>query len=294
MNAVAKFDSQKHIKVRKGLDFRLDEMPTYWFGSDPFKTRFVEAISISFPEGERYFIESVRAYRDDITDDQLKASVASFIQQEAQHGIAHNAMNDLLKQQGLPIDSQEAEVKRVLTYLTKTRSKKFNIAYTAGCEHMTALIAKCFFDSQAPMKDAHPHMRALFAWHAIEEMEHRAVCFNVMRDVAKVNYPLRVVAMLMTAYGLFYYGIKRTDQLLAADGFSRLRRGIMMAKGINWLLGKEGVLLSIMRDYIDYARFDFHPDDHPVVHNYSTWLAHFNQDGDALHAGQKFWEAAHP
>lgn len=293
MNAAAKFESQSHIKVRQNLDFKLNEMPKYWFGDDPFKTRFIEAVSMSFPDGERYFIESVRAYRDDITDKELKLAVKNFIMQEAQHGIAHDNMNSLLKQQGMPVDDQVDEIKRQLSYLTQNRSRKFNIAYTAGCEHMTAMLAKAFYSHQETMRDSHPNMRAMFAWHAIEEMEHRSVCFDVMKDIADVGYPMRVSTMLMTGVALVTFSIKRTDALLKADGFSKLKRAKMITEGMKWLFGKQGALSKVFTDYLDYFRPDFHPDDHTVVHNYNTWVEHFERDGNALNAGQKFWEAAH-
>jgi predicted metal-dependent hydrolase len=77
------------IKPREQLDFKLDKgLPRFWNGGDPYKTRFFDAMSLTFPIGERYFISSVRAYRDDIKDPKLAAEVKDFIRQEAQHGKA--------------------------------------------------------------------------------------------------------------------------------------------------------------------------------------------------------------
>lgn len=79
--------------VRSQLNFKIDEIPKFWFANDPFKTRFFDALSLTFPEGERFFIESVRLYRDQIQDRDLQQKVKDFIRQEAQHGIAHDKMN---------------------------------------------------------------------------------------------------------------------------------------------------------------------------------------------------------
>jgi predicted metal-dependent hydrolase len=76
--------------VRTKLDFHLDQAPRFWFGGDPFRTRMFDALSLTFPDGERYFIECVRLFRDKINDPDLQERVADFIRQEAQHGIAHD------------------------------------------------------------------------------------------------------------------------------------------------------------------------------------------------------------
>ena len=78
------------IVPREKLDFDLEgDIPQYWFGGDAFKTRYFDAMSTIFPEGERYFISCVRDFRDDITDPQLLADVKHFMRQEGQHGIVH-------------------------------------------------------------------------------------------------------------------------------------------------------------------------------------------------------------
>ncbi len=51
----------KQIVPRKGPDFGLDgDIPRHWFGGDAFKTRFFDAMSLLFPEGEKFFIQCVR------------------------------------------------------------------------------------------------------------------------------------------------------------------------------------------------------------------------------------------
>ena len=82
MNAILK--SALQPVVRTQLDFKLDEIPRYWFGGDPFMTRMFDALSLTFPDGERYFIQSVRLFRDQIQDPELQQRVADFIRQEAE------------------------------------------------------------------------------------------------------------------------------------------------------------------------------------------------------------------
>lgn len=105
--------TQPEIEARKDIDFGLDEnIPKYWHSNDPFKTRIHDALQSTFPEGERYFISSVRAFRDKITDPQLIHEVKEFTVQEAQHGIAHTKYNNLLERQGMPMERLLAEQKK--------------------------------------------------------------------------------------------------------------------------------------------------------------------------------------
>ena len=87
MNAHVQYPQVSPV-VRSQLNFKLDEVPRFWFGGDPYMTRMFDALSLTFPDGERYFIESVRLFRDKITDEDLQQRVADFIRQEAQHGMA--------------------------------------------------------------------------------------------------------------------------------------------------------------------------------------------------------------
>ena len=73
MNAIVKH--QVDPVVRSNLDFKIEQIPTYWFANDPFRTRFFDALGLTFPEGERLFIESVRLYREHIQDSNIICKV---------------------------------------------------------------------------------------------------------------------------------------------------------------------------------------------------------------------------
>ena len=284
--------SQVDMTVRKGLDFKLrDHMSRHWFGGHPFKTRIFDALSLTFPIGERYFISSVRMFRDQITDPDLQARVADFIQQEAQHGLVHDEMNEVMREQGMPLDQMIAFVKaRTAEELRK--SPEYNIAMTAGFEHLTAMMANAFYDYQSTMAEADPYVRALFAWHAIEEMEHRDVAFDVMNDVAKVSYPLRAYALVKGTTLIFGFTLYRANKLLAADGFTGRERIKLIGEGLPWLFGRQGVLSVMKKPYLSWFKRDFHPSQHPVIAQYPVWLKVMEETGDPIKAGQALWEAA--
>lgn len=278
--------------VRKDLDFQLDQIPRFWFGGDPFKTRVFDALSLTFPDGERYFIQCVRLYREHINDPILAERVKAFIQQEAQHGIAHDEMNQILRDQGMPVQKYIDQVNQRFNHSLKRYPASLNIAITAACEHLTALMATVFFSKHATMAEAHPFIRALFAWHSVEEMEHRDVAYDVMREVAKTSDPMRYVALGLVTVMMFGFTMQRTHGLLKQDGFNPRQRFMLFKEGLKWLLGSNGILSTQKAEYLDWYHPDFHPNQHPVIHQYQTWLDTLAETQDPIQAGEAFWQAA--
>lgn len=291
MNAHVQYPQVSPV-VRSQLNFKLDEVPRFWFGGDPYITRMFDALSLTFPDGERYFIESVRLFRDKITDEDLQQRVADFIRQEAQHGMAHDKMNQVMKEQGMPVEQFIRRLNRIFKFELKNRSAQYNIAMTAAAEHLTALMAETFFGNKSTLKDAHPYVRALLAWHAIEEMEHRDVAFDVMKQVGQVPESTRKFALAFTTLMMFGFTIYRTNIMLKYDGFSWRERLQMNMKGLPWFFGKNGTLTSMSKPYRDWFKADFHPNQHPIIAQYNVWIDTLEATGDPIQAGEAFWQAA--
>ncbi|WP_374664606.1 metal-dependent hydrolase [Acinetobacter sp.] len=291
MNASVQY-SQASPVVRTKLNFKLDEAPRFWFGGDPYLTRMFDALSLTFPDGERYFIESVRLFRDQIQDPDLKQRVADFIRQEAQHGMAHDKMNQVMRDQGMPVDAFIRRLNKIFKFELSRRSPQYNIAMTAAAEHLTALMAETFFSQKQTLQNAHPYVRALFAWHAIEEMEHRDVAFDVMKQVGHVPEATRKFALAFTTAMMLGFTTYRADVMLKYDGFNRIERLQMMAKGLPWFFGKKGVLSRMRQQYLDWFNPSFHPSQHPIIAQYDVWVKTLEETGDPIQAGDAFWQAA--
>ena len=279
----------RKIVPRKGPDFGLNgDIPRHWFGGDPFKTRFFDAMSLLFPEGEKFFIQCVRDYRDRITDPQMQADVKDFIYQEGQHGMVHDAYNRRVAAQGVAVDHIEARMLKMLAFQRRNFSKKMTLAQTAAAEHMTAIMAHSFMADREMFAEADPRMRALYVWHAIEEIEHKAVAFDVMQKVAKIGYGWRMLGMLYLSIVFPLHTFLILAHMLRVDGVKNRFRTWM--RGLWWLYGPRGVMTKLLPHYLAYFKPGFHPWNEGQMATYTTWRRVFDQSGDAIAAAN----ALHP
>ena len=278
------------IVPREKLDFDLGgDIPKYWFGGDPFKSRLFDAMSTIFPEGERYFISCVRDYRDQITEPQMRADVKDFMRQEGQHGIVHTQYNDRLRKQGIDVDMLENVQRNISNWARSKFAPVVTLADTAAAEHLTATMAEALCEDPKVLGQADHRMRAMYAWHAMEEMEHKAVAFDVLQKVAKAGYLRRTFALVMVTFLFNINVMLSTRYMLKVDGFSRWQRTKMFAKGLWWLFGIGGLYTRMIPSYLSFFKPGFHPWDAGVVPTYKVWLDTFNRTGDPLKAGEVLW-----
>jgi uncharacterized protein len=266
------------IVPRKAPDLDLvdGDIPRHWLGGDAFKTRYIDAMALTFPDGERYFIQCVREYRDQVQDPQLAAQVKDFIYQEGQHGMVHTQYNDRLRRQGMAIDRMLALVKSRLDMYRARYSKAFNLGRTAGAEHLTALMCHGLFGTDL-MKDADPRIRAMYAWHSAEEIEHKAVAFDVYQKVARGGYFTRIFSFLHVSVLFPLYTLLIMRHMLQVDGQNTWRTWL---KGLWWLYGWKGLWPRLMPHYLAYFKPGFHPWKHGDMKVYETWLKAYRESGE--------------
>lgn len=275
------------ILPREGLDFGLDAgIARHWFGGHPFKTRFFDAMSTIFPEGERFFIACVRDFRTEIQDPALMQAVQDFCRQEAQHCKVHSDFNQLLRQQGIKVDKLSAYLRHFMFNVLRVRlSAQRTLALTAASEHLTAIMAFCLFERVDQFADADPRVRALFGWHAIEEVEHKAVAFDVMQQVAGVGYWARVSAMLQVSVAFPLEVFRITNYMLRVDGYTRWQRTMLWLRGLRWLYGpRTGIMIPLIRPYLAWFRPSFHPWDIGQQPSYPVWADALAITGDPVAA----------
>jgi predicted metal-dependent hydrolase len=247
-----------------------------WLGGDPVATAVFNALSLTFPDGERLFIDSVRAFRDRLQG-QLAEDARAFIAQEAIHSREHASLNAQLDRGHYPVDRIETTVRRRLGFLRKLGPMRM-LGVTIALEHFTAMLAD-LFDSDPQLWDGTPEeILRLWRWHAMEETEHKAVAFDVFREVTK-NWmaPRRTVfrarIMALTSVHFTLDVIRFAAALLEADGAGRWRARWRVTR---FLFGKPGLFRKLGPRYRDWYRPSFHPWDHDNRAKLEQWRRQFD------------------
>ena len=254
MNARANITGQIAIQVRK-LGLKPSAGLAKHFAGDAFQSAFLAAMSTVFPDGERFFIDSVRHYRSQLSDPALLSEVSAFIGQEAHHGREHEAFNDWLQEKGYPLAPALEQVREGLDMARQNLSPKRQLAMTIALEHFTAIMAHQFLSNEALSENMAPEIRQLFLWHAVEETEHKAVAFDVYEAVGG-DYWTRVITMFQITL-LFWLNMMRiTHGYLRSEGNASLAQWL---KGSWWLLGNPGPLRRLVPDYLAWFKPGFHP-----------------------------------
>jgi uncharacterized protein len=255
---------------RVSFEQKLQSMPKHFAtDGDLITSHLVAALSAVFPDGEDFFVRSVRNVRDQVTDPELKRQVAGFIGQEAMHGREHRALNDRLAELGYPTKRIERFVRRGLAFRERVMSDLSNLAATAALEHFTATLAEVLL-TDAEMREmlGHEGVRDLLLWHALEESEHKAVAFDVYRAVGG-SERLRTFTMdLITAIFLGNMTVQ-VALSLAADR-ATYRRGALAA---SWRRVRATPILTreMWRRLRAYNRPGFHPDDRDTTALVRQW-----------------------
>jgi predicted metal-dependent hydrolase len=247
---------------RRQLDFAVDPtaVPRDWMHGDPFLTTHLDALSLLFPEGERFFVEAVKQHKDFVTDPALRAAVAGFIGQEAMHGKEHRTFNEMLVGHGYteaPV--VETRLRGFLKFVKrKVLSPRSQLAATCALEHFTATLAGALLEDARMRDEFDPSVRHLWLWHALEEMEHKAVAYDVY-VAAKGGYARRVGIMMITTF-VFFVALGITHARLMKT------RGILWkpwtwARGLTRLWISPALFLRLVPAYLSYFRPRFHPSD---------------------------------
>src|SRR5262245_47328566 len=198
------------------VDFRA--VPRHWMAGNPTATAVANGVNLLFPHGERFFVRSVKHFLDRIDDPVLRAQVKGFFGQEGRHARAHDRYNDVLRAQGYEVDRFLELYQAISSWLEARLPAKLNLAATAAAEHFTAILAEGAFTQQV-FDEIDPTMRQLLAWHAAEEIEHKAVAFDVLQRIDP-SYALRVAGLIYATITLTSFWVWGTAMLLRQDRMS--------------------------------------------------------------------------
>jgi len=264
---------------RISFEESLQDLPRHFADDgDLILSHLAASLSAVFPDGEDFFVRSVRHFRDQITDPELKTQVNGFIGQEAMHGREHRAFNDRLSQLGYPTKLFEKVTRVGLTTRERIAPAKANLAATAALEHFTATLAELVLTNEdAQQLFGHDEVRNLFLWHALEESEHKAVAFDVYKAVGGTER-MRVWTMNILRYGFVGFMTLQIAVSLAGDR-ATYRRG-NLRRSLRRVLRSPLLTKELWLQLKDYNRPDFHPDDRDTDALVERWRHElFGPDG---------------
>lgn len=242
--------------------------PRWWHGGDPGRTAFFNALSSTFPVGEKFFMTAVRHYRDGAPQP-LRSQIDDFLYQESMHTREHVVFNRQAEDAGFDIAPLEDRARRTIAW-AKQRSPIQQLAATCALEHFTATLAHDLLADPRQLEGATEETARLWQWHAIEEVEHKAVAYDTYLHATRDMLPLRrwlkrSSVMLVTSIRFHYVLFRGIADLLRQDGQNDLAtwRGLMA-----YLYGRSGLMRPLFREMFAYMRPGFHPwdtDDRPLL-----------------------------
>ena len=237
--------------------FDLDEaLAGDWNGGDPFRTAFFNAMSLSFPSGERFFIDAVRAFEGEIREPEVRESIRGFIGQEAVHRRIHQTYNETFcRQRGYDLDELEAPFLGGVEWGRDNVSPLGQLAVTVALEHLTATLAAALLEHRTPsLAGADPRVAEVWRWHAAEETEHRSVAFEVYSRVGGCPKRLRKTLWPVTV-NFLRDNFRAVRAMLRRDGHGE----IVFVRGLWQLFGWPGILRRVVPTWAAFRRRGFDP-----------------------------------
>jgi uncharacterized protein len=231
-----------------------------WNGGDAFRSAFFSALSMSFPAGEQYFIDSVRNGLNALPEIErlrLAPEVQRFVGQEATHRRIHELFNGHLDKLGYSNEIERRALRRIK--VNAHVNLRNHLAATAANEHFTAIFANWTLRHPAALEGAEPRLQTMWLWHCAEESEHRSSAFDVYTAVGG-NHEWRIRVFRYVTLTFLSDVLRQTVRNLWHDG--SLFKWRSWRSGAKLLFAKDGLIRGSYGLWRDYLSTDFHPSQH--------------------------------
>jgi predicted metal-dependent hydrolase len=245
--------------------------PRLWHGGRIEATAIYNALSTTFPVGEAFFVESVRAFREGAPP-KLAEEIKGFTTQEAIHSREHDAFNKRATSSGYDLAKLEERVEQRLA-ITRERPPIVNVAATMALEHFTAIIAHELLANPRHLAGAEQETADLWRWHAVEEIEHKGVAYDTWLFATR-QWPRwkrwKVKAKIML-YVTRNFVVDRTAgslELMRQDGVTGLKAWTLL---LWYLWVRPGMFRKIAGAWLKFFIPGFHPwneDDRHLLRAY--------------------------
>ena len=254
--------SDLDIVVRDRRFLRGAEPKRWWLNGDPVATAWFNALSATFPRGEAFFIESVKAFRDGASP-KLTSEIRAFVKQEINHTREHIVLNKLAEASGYDVSFIDGRVEHLLQLL-KDRPMYLNLAATMALEHFTAMLGHELLANPEHLAGAEGDLGDIWRWHSIEEIEHKGVAYDTWLHATKgwsrwKRWKVKSLMMVIVTKRFIFNRVQDTADLLAQDGLTGWK---WRAKIWAYLLVRPGFLRRIAPQWLAFFLPGFHPWNH--------------------------------
>lgn len=272
MNSQTKVDV-----VPREVQFAFDEVEDkWWWGGNKIKTAYAVGLFAQFPAGEAQFVSSVQHYAQQITDPKLRAEVDAFVSQELEHGNQHQQANKAMDRLGLcGTMMHEWTVTDIKRFRRRFPRPEVQLASTVGLEHLTAVLADYVLRRPHLFDNGPQVMHQLMMWHAVEEIEHKSVAFDVYMACVGDRRLLQKMQRL-NVRALTVNTLRHMAKLFWKNRTLPSWRDIKEAR--QFFFGKDGLVTATKQAMQDYYRDDFHP----WQHNNHDLLLTWQQENEAM------------
>ncbi|HSV40542.1 MAG TPA: metal-dependent hydrolase [Nocardioidaceae bacterium] len=270
---------QRDVQTRRiKFSYPTGTLRQHYVDGDLVMSHIVAVLSGMFPEGEDYFVRSVRDRKDKVNDPELLRQVGGFIGQEVTHGREHRELNERLAEMGYRSLKVDRHVKRLLGLSERIDTPMRRLAVTAALEHYTATLAECLLakpEAQRLLGDT--EVRSLLLWHALEESEHKAVAFDVYRAAGGKEWMriwiMRTVTLMFLAEVIVHTALSMMRDRATYNPSTLVRS--LLALRHSPFLGRD-----VLHRVRSYNKKGFHPDDWDATELIERWRAElFGEQG---------------
>ena len=233
--------------------------PRLWHGGRVEATAIYNALSTTFPKGEAFFVESVRAFRDGAPPG-LAEGIKAFTTQEAIHSREHDAFNKRAAGAGYDLSRLEKRVEERLA-ITKGRPPIVSLAATMALEHFTAILAHQLLADPRHLEGADEDSAALWRWHAVEEIEHKGVAYDTWLHATRhwprfKRWKLKARVMLLVTRNFVVDRTQGALELMRQDGVTGFRAWLLLLTHL-WI--RPGMFRKIAGAWLSFFLPGFHP-----------------------------------
>ena len=250
-----------------------------WHGGRVEATAIYNALSATFPRGEAFFVESVRAFRDGASP-KLAEEIAAFTTQEVIHSREHLAFNRQAVDCGYDLAKLDEQIGKRLA-VTKSKPPIVSLAATMALEHFTAILAHQLLSDPSHLRGADSEAADLWRWHACEEIEHKGVAYDTWLHATRhwprsKRWKVKAKVMLFITRNFVVDRTAGALELMRQDGVVGLGA---WARLLWYLWVRPGMFRKIAGAWLKFFLPGFHPwneDDRDLLAGYDA-SAEFDQ-----------------